>query len=166
MSNCEVKVKRSDEEELFHSDTFLGDEFSDEMYHWKYIKKKKVNGKWRYYYDTTELDKFDKEATVTSKTVDEQGTKITKTTEYKKSNNLFDPGERKFSFSTSLYGGGSYESEKITKYQGKLSRAYAKAEKKIYNTFYSGKRKNTKVSSLKNKAKKGKNFIKNFFKIH
>ena len=23
---------------------------SDELYHWKYIKKKKVNGKWRYYY--------------------------------------------------------------------------------------------------------------------
>ena len=55
MSNCEVKVKRSDEEELFHSDTFLGDEFLDEMYHWKYIKKKKVNGKWRYYYNKGQL---------------------------------------------------------------------------------------------------------------
>jgi hypothetical protein len=23
----------------------------DELYHWKYIKRKRVNGKWRYYYD-------------------------------------------------------------------------------------------------------------------
>lgn len=36
-----------------HSDSFLGTEFSDELYHWKYIKKKKINGKWRYYYDKT-----------------------------------------------------------------------------------------------------------------
>lgn len=28
---------------------------SDELQHWKYIKKKKVNGKWRYYYDTESL---------------------------------------------------------------------------------------------------------------
>lgn len=39
---------------------------SDELYHWKYIKKKKVNGKWRYYYDIkdalgyTKRDKLDK----------------------------------------------------------------------------------------------------------
>lgn len=49
MENFKVIVTRDDE--LFHSDTFLGDEFDDEMYHWKYVKKKKVNGKWRYYYD-------------------------------------------------------------------------------------------------------------------
>ena len=39
---------------------------SDELYHWKYVKKKKVNGKWRYYYDIkdalgyTKRDKLDK----------------------------------------------------------------------------------------------------------
>lgn len=27
----------------------------DELYHWKYIKKVKKNGKWRYYYDMDEL---------------------------------------------------------------------------------------------------------------
>ena len=26
--------------------------------HWKYIKKIKKNGKWRYYCDTSELDKY------------------------------------------------------------------------------------------------------------
>ena len=28
----------------------------DELYHWKYIKKTKVNGKWRYYYDEMKKD--------------------------------------------------------------------------------------------------------------
>ena len=47
----DVRVVRSGGE-IFHSDTFLGDEFSDELYHWKYIKRVKgKNGKWIYYYD-------------------------------------------------------------------------------------------------------------------
>lgn len=49
------KVRRTSYTELYHSDSFLGIEFSDELYHWKYIKKKKVNGKWRYYYDKEQL---------------------------------------------------------------------------------------------------------------
>ncbi len=28
----------------------------DELMHWKYIKREKVNGKWKYYYDQSELD--------------------------------------------------------------------------------------------------------------
>lgn len=52
------RVKRiNNDDELFHSDLFLGSEFSDELYHWKYVKKKKVNGKWRYYYDAESLKK-------------------------------------------------------------------------------------------------------------
>lgn len=32
---------------------------ADELYHWKYIYKKKLrNGKWKYYYDTSEIDKY------------------------------------------------------------------------------------------------------------
>ena len=31
----------------------------DELYHWKYIKKKKVNGKWRYYYDIKDALGYD-----------------------------------------------------------------------------------------------------------
>lgn len=29
----------------------------DELYHWKYIKREKVNGKWRYYYKDDDYDK-------------------------------------------------------------------------------------------------------------
>lgn len=63
MDNCKIIISRADEydETLFHSDTFLGDEFSDEMYHWKYIKKKKVNGKWRYYYDIDDALGYDEQ---------------------------------------------------------------------------------------------------------
>lgn len=37
--------------ELYHSDVYLGADFSDGIKHWKYIKKYKgSNGKWRYVY--------------------------------------------------------------------------------------------------------------------
>lgn len=65
----EVRVKRiaNPQSDLVHSDSFLGMEFSDELYHWKYIKREKKNGKWRYYYDKnsassdikTKRDKYD-----------------------------------------------------------------------------------------------------------
>lgn len=35
---------------------------SDELKHWKYIKKKKVNGKWRYYYDVKDALGYDERA--------------------------------------------------------------------------------------------------------
>lgn len=41
----EVRIKRSNRE----NPAF------DELYHWKYIKKERVNGKWRYYYDADQL---------------------------------------------------------------------------------------------------------------
>lgn len=31
--------------------------YTDELYHWKYLKKEKKNGKWRYYYDMESLKK-------------------------------------------------------------------------------------------------------------
>lgn len=43
---------------------------NDELMHWKYIKRKKINGKWRYWYDYKSLKKDVKSAlkTVTNKT--------------------------------------------------------------------------------------------------
>ena len=48
----QVKVKRKEEltGELFHSDTFLGEVYEDELMHFKYVSKEKKNGKWVYYY--------------------------------------------------------------------------------------------------------------------
>lgn len=158
MGNCEIKVKRSGEEELFHSDTFLGDEFSDEMYHWKYIKRERKNGKWVYYYDTTELDKYDKGTTSVSKSMDASGnTSGTTKIGYRKHDGLFDS-------ETTIQSVGSKD-KTVYKYQGKLSRAQAKAEKKIYDTFCSGARKKQKANSLRNAAAKGRNAVRKFLKI-
>ena len=44
--------------ELFHSDIYLGEDYSDGIRHWKYVKREKLsNGKYRYYYKDDELDK-------------------------------------------------------------------------------------------------------------
>lgn len=41
--------------ELYHSEIYLGKDFSDGFKHYKYLKKvKSANGKWRYIYDESE----------------------------------------------------------------------------------------------------------------
>ena len=46
----QVVVKRKSDE-LYHSDTYLGQEYTDDsLCHWKYVKKYKVGDKWRYVY--------------------------------------------------------------------------------------------------------------------
>ena len=47
--------------ELYHSEIYLGKDFSDGIKHWKYLKREKVNGKWRYYYSNDELNKAKKD---------------------------------------------------------------------------------------------------------
>ena len=44
-------------EKLYHSDVYLGQDYSDGIQHFKYIKREKVNGKWVYYYKDDLLDK-------------------------------------------------------------------------------------------------------------
>lgn len=39
---------------IMHNGTFYD---TDELYHWKYVKRVKKNGKWKYYYDWDELKK-------------------------------------------------------------------------------------------------------------
>lgn len=113
-----------------------------DLTHWKYIKREKVNGKWRYYYDDSELRKFDKGVTETSRTRDNGNIIDTKTT-YSQSDKLLD-GRSKVTVSTGLLSGGRAESVNIKKSQGKLSRAQANAEKWIFDTFVDP-RKQTKV---------------------
>ena len=42
---------------LYHSDTYLGETYEDGLRHFRYIDKKMVNGKWRYYYKDDKLAK-------------------------------------------------------------------------------------------------------------
>ena len=39
---------------LYHSATYLGQDYSDGIRHFKYVKREKINGKWVYYYDSKE----------------------------------------------------------------------------------------------------------------
>ena len=36
---------------LYHSDEYLGEDYTDGIKHWKYIKREKRNGRWVYYYE-------------------------------------------------------------------------------------------------------------------
>lgn len=50
-------VNNHDKNVLYHSDVYLGATFSDGIYHWKYVKREKRNGKWVYYYSDPTYDK-------------------------------------------------------------------------------------------------------------
>nr|DAH99591.1 MAG TPA: hypothetical protein [Caudoviricetes sp.] len=52
----EYRIKRETDDELFHSDEYLGEEFDGGLYHYKYIHKYKKNGKWVYVYYQPILD--------------------------------------------------------------------------------------------------------------
>lgn len=68
MSLIKIIEKRLNKEvtytnnKLCHSDIYLGKEFSNGLYHYKYLKKvRSASGKWRYIYDESELKKAEKE---------------------------------------------------------------------------------------------------------
>ena len=51
--------------ELYHEDNIAYIDLDEgELMHWKYIKREKLpNGKWRYYYDESELTRYEQKAT-------------------------------------------------------------------------------------------------------
>lgn len=46
--------------ELYHTDVYRGESFSDELYHWKYMSRKWKNGRWVYTYKNEEYEKAKK----------------------------------------------------------------------------------------------------------
>lgn len=141
-------IKHSDPE-LYHSDTYLGKDFSDGIKHWKYIKRERKNGRWVYYYnDDHYSDKF--------KDADEK-----LTTYYMKRTNM----NRQY----------DHKTDPIFK---KLARNREVARKK-YNSVNGATignvKKNVSYSAVKglnyssdkiNKIKKGKKKIDNWFNTH
>ena len=134
-----------------------------ELTHWKYIKREKVNGKWRYYYDDSELRKFSKGVTETSTLKD--GTKVT--TEYKQTDNTFGGNGPKISnFATFDYGDGTvktYKSVRTSREQGKLDRATAKAEKWIFDNFVDQRKKEQRKRVTEKTIENGKKKVSEFF---
>ena len=45
--------KLTKNDSIYHSNVYVGKEYNDGIYHWKYIKRYKKNGKWVYEYDKT-----------------------------------------------------------------------------------------------------------------
>lgn len=60
-SNMYKSISKKLDNELYHSDVYFGKDFSDGIKHFKYIKREKVNGRWRYYYKNDKLDQLGRE---------------------------------------------------------------------------------------------------------
>lgn len=166
MGNCEVVINRSHEvndEALFHSDTFLGEEFDDEMCHWKYVKRvKKPNGKYRYYYDREQVKedlgvnakeeyesaKYHEKYTHEAKKFWEDS--LTSRVKEYTSNGKITRGEAAaLKLASENY---EYQKVKIAEAKARVSEAAVKYGK-------------TPLGKLEKAKNKGKNFIKKLFKI-
>lgn len=105
-------------------------------------KKKKVNGKWRYYYDTSELKKYNHGHTEVAKGIATDGTgginqwKVTK--QYVKGEDFVDKViTSKVSDPRVGDDDTGYEAVHVTYSQGRLSRYIARAEKWVFDHFLS-----------------------------
>nr|DAO53502.1 MAG TPA: Papain fold toxin 1, glutamine deamidase [Caudoviricetes sp.] len=136
----------------------------DELQHWKYIKKIKVKGKWKYFYDKEELERFEKGYEKTTEKKDKNGNTETVTTVYKKTNDLFGGKTSVQKDGVNMYSGKKWKITSIEKSQGKVDRLIAKGEKFIFNKFLKNKKAKKPGSSAFSKAiDKGKNFINKLF---
>ena len=118
-----------------------------DLTHWKYIKREKVNGKWRYSYDDSKLQKFQQGVTT------EVGSRNNrKKTIYEQSDGIFDDKDE---YSVETTAG---KTTVVTLKQGKLSRLIANGEKWIFDNFLNKK---FKASSLKN-VQDGKHFVQTY----
>jgi hypothetical protein len=151
-------------------------QYTDELYHWKYISKKRVNGKWRYVYYIDLDNKYktgEKVKSVESERFGDNGyVTRAKTVTYKDSNSLFSKTE-KVPTHTDLKGvkgkNGKFtdlytERVAMKRSRGILERSQAKAEKYIYDTFLKeGSSFNKFKDKAKNRISKGRDYLKSLF---
>jgi hypothetical protein len=146
--------------ELYHSDSDIRyiDLDEDELMHWKYIKREKVNGKWRYYYDIGEKEKH--EADVATRAASRYAkTMDTMKREYDKVNAKVNSGE----YFDKDHGNQDiiqpyedlYKSSRLD-YERAISRAKKAVAAYEKTPLY-------KLEKARNKIKKGTKAIKNLF---
>lgn len=149
------------EDELYHSDTYLGEDYTDGIHHWKYIKRERINGKWRYYYKDDKLDSLKKISDVDSNALRAENRKRgygDDANHYsivggKKVGN--DPVYRKLSNDAFK----SYHNYGIEKYRSdKRKKIYESTVLKALNSLSSTSH------NIRNSINKGKNAIANLFK--
>lgn len=94
--------------ELFHSDIYLGEDYSDGIKHYKYLKKVKTStGKWRYIYDDSEEKKVEGQIKFLQKEYDKLSNKKTGTYSYRQadgSNVSWFKNGSKLTTWTTIYG--------------------------------------------------------------
>ena len=95
------------------------------LMHWKYISRKRVNGKWQYQYE--DPDAYDRNATVTKNV----------TTTYKNSDKLFDSTRRIKGISS--LDGDIKQKETVIKERGKISQTIDKGKDWIDEQLYGHK---------------------------
>lgn len=107
-------------------------QYSDELYHWKYIKREKVNGKWKYYYDE-DLNNAYKSGKQSEIAINAH--QHGKTTEYVQKKKYEDT-DNLFSTKSSYEITTDRSKDEITTYKrGKIERALADGERWIFEKF-------------------------------
>lgn len=127
---------------------------NDDLMHWKYIKKKKgKNGKWIYYYNDTDLKRYERSgyddrlsSTTTAKY--QNGKTVVSKDYYRKTNDLFGGTTR-----MTTIGEGKNVIERKTNYheQGKVDRLIAKGEKFLFYKIFSKLNKRNKATKVVSK---------------
>ena len=118
---------------------------SDELQHWKYIKRVKAKGGgWKYFYKDNNLRKHQIGLTETKKYKDKDGIDVKENISYKQTDRLFNTKNT----STAILNNTKYKTTTVS--QGKLTRAIAKAEKWIYDNVISDDKKQNNPFVIKN----------------
>lgn len=148
---------------IIHSDIYLGKDYSDGIKHWKYIKREKINGKWRYYYKNDRLDYLGAEKKISI------GNYNTAEKVYETSLKNFKKGDRNIDI---VLANRDYahkldreSSEKVKKYNTekqkddkrriKYEKYLIKPLNKVSNAVYKGKQKiGTLINKIKSKIKR------------
>ena len=164
-TNYYKNLAKQSEKELYHSDVYLGKDYSDGIKHFKYIKREKINGKWRYYYKDDKLDALAKskdyeydlykrmdKATKTSINNNHKGDKNDDIVwqNIKERQNIID---RYFKKNKEYKEEKNKSDKRKTRYEKYLIKPLNKAS----DTIYKGKQKvGTLISKIKNRKTKGK----------
>ena len=150
-SNMYKNINKKLNHELYHSDIYLGKDFSDGIKHWKYIKREKVNGKWHYYYKDDKLDSTKKQM---DKDYDEYNSYFDKN-KHKDLNGMAKMAKQDKALSAYLNKQNTYNSlkRKSDKRKVKYEKYLINPLNKVSDKIYKGKQ---KISDLINKLKKKK----------
>ena len=155
--------------ELYHSDIYLGQDFSDGVKHWKYIKREKKNGRWVYYYKNDKLDKL------YSKKLDALNNAMRESSKYKEIGTRYSYGKNKdtihYKIERKDYSDKKADAawKKYNKAKGKYNKeklidipssvvgtAAAGAANVVSNTGYKAKKAKKKIDKILKKYKKKK----------